>query len=474
MPLSELPELLKSNTRTIVLAFLVLLLSVALGGYFFIQGRAIMEEELKERLRTTAAVAAEQFDAEAVKRIRSRSDMETPAFRKTVAQLRRIRESIPNIRYAYIMRKTGNPLQPVFVADADALATPEELDENGDGVVSDAEEASYPGDLYDASNAPALQREAFEQPSVDEDITVDQWGSWISSYAPIRDAQRNVVATLGIDMAAEDFLGLSQRIFSPIALLLVILAGSMLASVVFLHIRKQQIENLQKLDAERTALIALASHELGTPLSIFKWWMEILREKTQASGADIGEVNAQLEEGIERMEKIVSTLHKARTLMEDKVEYQAVATSLRDIIEAVVEEFSVRLQHRHQKIVLSFDHADQQVWIDRELISGVIRELIENAVNYSPEGGAITIRTEHQGKFVEVAVKDTGCGIPAADRPRLFQKLSRGSNAAKYKPKGTGMGLFLAKNVVEKAGGTIALESAEGKGTTVKFTLPLS
>ncbi|MEK7136663.1 MAG: ATP-binding protein, partial [Patescibacteria group bacterium] len=91
-----------------------------------------------------------------------------------------------------------------------------------------------------------------------------------------------------------------------------------------------------------------------------------------------------------------------------------------------------------------------------------------------PEGGTISIRKEHRGKFVEVSVKDTGYGIPVADLPRLFQKLSRGGNAAKYKPKGTGMGLFLAKNVVEKAGGTIALESKEGKGTTVRFTLPLT
>jgi signal transduction histidine kinase len=473
MTFHEIPHLLRRNARTLLLACLVLLFGTALGGYFFVQGRSIMEEELKERLRTTVAVAAEQFDAEAIRVIRDRSDMETPAFRKIVSQLRRIRESISNIRYAYIMRQTGNPLQPVFVADADSLAGLSELDEDGDGVVSDDEEASYPGDLYDATDAPVLQHEAFEHPSVDEDITIDQGGSWISSYAPIRDARGNVVATLGIDMGAEDFLTLSQRIFSPIALLLVILAGSSLASVVYLHIRRQQIETLQKLDAERTALIALASHELGTPLSIFKWWMEILHEKAEGSD-DIREVSTQLEEGIERMEKIVSTLRKARYLMEDKIDYQAVATSLREIIEAVVDEFSVRLQHRHQKIVLSFDHGNENVWIDRELISGVIRELIENAVNYSSEGGTITIRTEHKGKLVEVSVKDTGYGIPAADLPRLFQKLSRGGNAAKYKPKGTGMGLFLAKNVVEKAGGTIALESKEGTGTTVKFTLPLT
>src|SRR3989338_10203466 len=99
MSFSAISQLLRQNARTMALACLVLLFGCALGGYFFVQGRAIMEEELKERLRTTVAVAAEQFDAEALRTIRDRSDMTSPAFRKIVSQLRRIRESIPHIRY---------------------------------------------------------------------------------------------------------------------------------------------------------------------------------------------------------------------------------------------------------------------------------------------------------------------------------------------------------------------------------------
>lgn len=462
--------------RTAALGVVVLLAVSVLGATFFLRGRAIMEERLKQHLRDTAAVAAQQFDAATLDDIDGPEDMESAAFRDVVTRLRNIREEIPNIRFAYLMRRTEEPLLLTFIADADSLAGDEELDRNHNASVEEAEEASYPGDPYDITDVPALQGAAFSGPAVDEEITVDQWGKLISGYAPIRRQDGTVAAVLGVDMAADDYLRLAQSIFSPVALLLVVLAGIFLAAYVFLYLRRREIEKLREIDRQRLELMELASHQLGAPLAIVRWWVDILREhgRTERSVKEHAEIVAELQEGIDRMDSIVTTLQEARNVAHGDMHYTPVAASLREVIERVAREFQPLLARRRQRLALTLGQDTDQLRLDPTLIAGVLRELLDNASVYSKAETTISLRTVLQRDAVRVEVRDQGYGIAAADLPHVTEKFVRGRNAQTYKPVGNGLGLYIARGIIERAGGTLTVDSIEGKGTTVTFTLPLS
>ena len=466
-------ELLAKNVRSLAIAGLTLVVIGALGTSFYVRGKVIMEETLKETLQTVAAVAAQQFRAEDIAQIRGPQDMHSTIFQDTVKRLRTIRESAPNIRFAYIMRRTEDPHMLSFIADADSLATTEELDINANGRVDEDEEASYPGDLYDASEIPAMQDRAFEAPTTDDEFTFDQWGVLISGYAPLRLQNGEAVAFLGIDMRAEDFLRQSERLFSPLILLLVLLLGILSAVYIFSFVTKRRMEALQQVEAERSALVNLASHQLRPLLSLFQWWTDILREQAGKKLCTETEVCTQLDEGVRQLEEVVSTLCEAESLQLGKLRFEVTSETLDHVVQGVLREFKERIRKKKLKVKLRFGKDMRPIALDRKLIARVVHELLGNAIDFSPTGATIQLRGDIQHERICVQIIDEGCGIPSWDIPRLFQKFARATNAARFKPHGNGLGLFLAKSIVEQAGGTMELQSEEGKGTTVSFTLPL-
>jgi signal transduction histidine kinase len=367
------------------------------------------------------------------------------------------------------MRKTNNPDVLAFVADADLSLTDEELDRNGNGTVDEDEEASVPGEPYEWSEFPAMD-EAFLHPAVDDHVGEDQWGPIISGYAPIHTEDGRVVAILGIDMGAEDFVALSSSIFSPIALLLILLASLTLAAGTTLYFWKRRVEMLHRLDIERSGLLRLAFHQLGGPLTIISWSLEELEEEGPAS---IQRIVANIQEGVKRLTEILQTLKNADLVHNRKIEYKPTFGSLSEILENVVKESGTQLAVRRQHIALELEK-NITMKLDSKLIAGVLHELLTNAISFSPEDTTITVRSRHAGKYAEFSVTDEGYGVPKQDIKRLFSEFTRGSNATKYKADGNGLGLYIVRGIVEQAGGKVTLESTEGKGTTVTVKLPMA
>ena len=110
--------------------------------------------------------------------------------------------------------------------------------------------------------------------------------------------------------------------------------------------------------------------------------------------------------------------------------------------------------------------------LDVERMRWVVRNLLDNASNYTPEGGTITLTAESGADGVTVQVADTGVGIPPEEQDNIFNKFYRASNAVRVKSNGNGLGLFIAKSIVEHHGGTLTFTSREGEGTTFTFTIP--
>lgn len=445
---------------------------VLFGTWFFIHGQTIMSFQLRDRLQTYAAIAALQINADDLSTIIDTEDARSPAFRRVVEQLRSIRDASPHLRFAYIMRRTEDPKLVKFVADADALSSPSELDWNHNNSVDDDEVPGMPGDVYDVAAMPALQDEAFKYPTSDPEITVDQWGSLISGYAPIRDSAGETIAVVGLDMVADDFIMLSQSIFSPVAFFAFLFGCLLLLLYGVSYVHTRRMEMLRRLDEERSGVLKLAFHQLGSPLTILQWSLETLEDEEQHPSPAVAEHVERARGATDRINAILEQLKEADRVHERALVYDPKQVSLKSIFDLVQKNAAAEMQKHNQKLVVSCS-SDLQLTLDPTLIGGVVRELVDNARNFSADGTTITIVAERMGDHVAVTVSDTGIGIPEADLPRIFEEFTRGSNAVTMQPQGNGLGLYIARGVVEHAGGHISLKSTLGQGTTVTFTLPL-
>jgi signal transduction histidine kinase len=139
----------------------------------------------------------------------------------------------------------------------------------------------------------------------------------------------------------------------------------------------------------------------------------------------------------------------------------------------VINSYKEELKRRG--LNLQFDKPKQklpQVKVDVEKIRLAIQNLLDNAVRYSPAGSKITIALSEQDGQIEFRIQDQGIGIPEDQHSRVFEKFFRGANAARMETQGSGLGLFIAKNIIEAHGGRIWFESEQDKGATFHFILP--
>ncbi len=199
--------------RSIVALIIFAMLSGILTFGLYKTNRDLNLERLKEKVMSIASTGALQFDAADIDAVWKPEDITKPQYAKLVATLNLIRRSNTDIQYAYIMRKTEDPKKLAFVADADSLHPNQKKDLNGDGVIDDADALNTPGELYASDHFPNML-EAFLHPI--SDTGIDQWGTFISGYAPIRDGNGQVLAIVGIDMFSSNLDRLSASSFTPL------------------------------------------------------------------------------------------------------------------------------------------------------------------------------------------------------------------------------------------------------------------
>jgi signal transduction histidine kinase len=452
---------------------IIMIATAAAGSAFFLQSRNVMSEKIREELRMAAELGAMQIHGDDLAQIHGAEDQQSAVYLKVVQQLRDIRSSVPGARFAYIFRRTGHPKTLAFVADADATSSDGELDRNHNGRVDNDEIAGVPGELYDTSDQPELQGPAFLQP-ITSDVYIDQWGALLSGFAPIYDSRGKSVAVIGIDMDADEFINLSQSAFSPISLLLVLTLGAV-GSVVIGYVGWSRREKFyRRLDEERSALVGLAMHQIGAPLSSMRWWIDLLKENDKEHAAnENADAFKELDTAITRMSDLIESLRKATSISEGTVKKTLQKIDLYEIITDAIAAKELASQKKNQRISLDMEQ-QINVEVDHDLIEGVVLELLDNAISFSPENTQIEVTAQRKGRTVTVSVRDHGYGVPAADMMNMFREFKRASNATKYKPVGNGLGLFVSRRIIELSGGRMWLESEEGKGTTVWFTLPVA
>ncbi len=204
---------------TIGFALILILISGLIINFFYSKAHYVQRDNLRSRLIGIAATGALMIDGDLHDTLREPSDADTPAFRQLRAILTRIKNANPGITYIYTMRRTGDPMTFQFVIDE-----AEEEDINGNGLIGPGEVSAEIGEPYDASTYPEL-RAAYEGPRADRRLQSDQWGTWLSGYAPIFNRDLEVSGVLGIDMAAEDVKSEESTLLYTALLIFALAAG---------------------------------------------------------------------------------------------------------------------------------------------------------------------------------------------------------------------------------------------------------
>lgn len=177
----------------------------------------------------------------------------------------------------------------------------------------------------------------------------------------------------------------------------------------------------------------------------------------------------------ERTVNLINKMLVVTRIESGKMEYELALVHIENVIESVILDFAGYVEQHH--VTLSFEKPTEElptVRVDSEKIRAVLQNLIENALSYTKDGGRVTVRIVPENNFIKVFVADNGIGIPEHQKTAIFSKFFRADNAVKAKTDGSGLGLFVAKNIVDKHGGEIGFESKEGEGTTFFFTLPMA
>ncbi|MGD9394553.1 MAG: ATP-binding protein [Dehalococcoidia bacterium] len=233
----------------------------------------------------------------------------------------------------------------------------------------------------------------------------------------------------------------------------------------------QDLTELLKLQTTRRELIGNISHEFRTPLAGIKAMVETLSGGAVDDKKAARDFLTRIDGEVDRLTQLVMELTELSRIETGKAELKLESVRLNQLAEEVISQLSP--QAERQKLTMKKKLAADlpSVSADRARVRQVISNLVHNAIKFTPEGGEITITTRKLEGAVGVDITDTGIGIPEGDLPHVFERFYKGDRARSEA--GTGMGLAIAKHVVEAHGGKISVESREGKGSTFSFSLPL-
>ncbi len=246
--------------------------------------------------------------------------------------------------------------------------------------------------------------------------------------------------------------------------------NEMIAKLQDARAHEKEVERL------KTEFVSLAAHQLRTPLSSIKWTLQAFLE------GDLGFLTDEQKEFISRTytsnEKMISLINDLLNLTrieEGRYLYRPLPVQLKDVVESIVEWYKEEAKRRGITFVLEYAGKDfPKVLVDEEKIRLALQNLIDNALRYTREGGRVTVFLKRDTENIEISVQDTGIGVPDDQKQRIFERFFRAENARKVDTQGLGLGLYLAKNIVEAHGGKIWFESEENKGATFTFSIPIT
>jgi PAS domain S-box-containing protein len=235
--------------------------------------------------------------------------------------------------------------------------------------------------------------------------------------------------------------------------------------------RKAAEEKQREMARMKSEFIATASHELRTPLAVAMGYLELLQSNRDFGPQEQQEFLSCIMEKVQVLERLIDELLDISRIESGRIlSLERTPVRIAEAVAAVVRQFP-KEGSRHQFFLWFCDEKIELV-IDKWKFAQVVENLVDNAVKFSPRGGNITIRGEVVDECYQLSVRDEGIGMNAEQQKNVFEKFYRADNS-NTAARGLGIGLFLAKNIIEAHRGTIWVESRPGEGTHFFFRLPL-
>ncbi len=260
-------------------------------------------------------------------------------------------------------------------------------------------------------------------------------------------------------------------------------AGGVLIGCVIVF---RDITQEKETDKAKSEFISVASHQLKTPATIVSLYTEMLL------GAADGAITLKQKEYImeirganQRMIDIVKTLLNVSRIEMGIFAVEPLPSDVISIFQNVIKEIRTNIEEKHLTVQQKYHQQKCILPIDRLLLHMVFSNLVSNAIQYTPKGGAIAVKSTKvkkgekihnhtiREKSLLVSVSDSGCGIPMGQHDKIFTKFFRSENARKEHTDGTGLGLYIVKSILDHIGGHVWFRSKEKEGATFYFTVPL-
>lgn len=229
--------------------------------------------------------------------------------------------------------------------------------------------------------------------------------------------------------------------------------------------------DLERAEQLRRNLVADAAHELRTPLANIRGYLEAIRDGVVKPEA--ATIHSLYEEAL-LLSRLIDDLQELALAEAGELKLLPQAADITELINQSVAAVQAQTSAKGISVVIDSSDGLPLCDIDSHRIGQVLRNLLNNAVAHTAKGGTITLTAQRQGKWVEVSVADTGEGIPAEELPNIFERFYRVDKSRTRATGGSGLGLTIAKRVVEAHGGKIGVQSEPGTGSRFTFTVPVS
>ena len=224
----------------------------------------------------------------------------------------------------------------------------------------------------------------------------------------------------------------------------------------------------------KSEFITVAAHQLRTPLTGLNWTLDILSKSPALIGEDKEIAQNGLAASVRGL-KIVNDLLDVSKIEEGRFGYNFEEVDIIKFLGEILD--SANLSAKEYGLKIFFDKGPEpQLMLKADInrLGLAVSNILDNAMRYNVENGSITVKVERltDKPYIQISVSDTGVGVPPEAMSKIFTKFFRAENAIRFRPDGSGFGLYITKNIINRHGGSIWLESALGRNTTVYFTLP--
>ena len=257
-----------------------------------------------------------------------------------------------------------------------------------------------------------------------------------------------------------------------------VVLGILLITVILFcidYIIVNSFERLAEVNLMKSEFIDIISHQLRAPLSNLKWTIDSVLKSVsgEKESAKMQDFCSAIKEQNERMIRLVNDMIYTSRIEQGKWIFKKEEFDLKTIVEKIIQEFTAFSQSNNVKIKVDLEENLPKIFADSQKISHVVYNLLSNAIRYSKGGGEVRVKLNRTDNRIRCEIEDSGMGIPKSERKYVFSKFFRGKNILRYRTEGMGLGLFIAKSIIDAARGKIGFHSEEGKGSIFWFEIPI-